>query len=169
MEIVDNHQQNFEVFFVSNIPFGKAEMHLQKIFETHFSGSLISLTKARGNKRKKTTTTIVTIPIGIVRTNPMLQKALAGDRGVPIELSPLQKLYFRKKASPMNSTEQIIYSLKKEIQSLKYKMEEMNAKHQAEMNEIRNDMKASLDAQKAMQRSVVQVCEFINSIQHAHI
>ena len=179
MEIVQLHQhKKFEVFFVANLPKNKAETHLQKIFETHYSGSLICLNKSRGKNKKQTVTAVVTIPIEIVQGDALLQEALASDRGVPISLPPLPKLYFRRKEQPKASKDAAVAKLQKEIEALKITIKEMEAHHLNEMNTVReelNQMRQSehlekcLAGQEKMRSSMSQVCEYIHSLQSHHV
>ena len=57
---------------MANLPKNKAETHLQKIFETHYNGSLICLNKSHGKNKKQTVTAVVTIPIEIVQGDALL-------------------------------------------------------------------------------------------------
>ena len=93
---------------MANIPKNKAETHLQKIFENHFNGSLICLNKSCSKSKKQTVTAVVTIPIKVVETEPLLQEALDSDRGVSICLLPLPKLYFRRKEQPKASNDAVL-------------------------------------------------------------
>ena len=184
MEIVQAHQhKKFEVFFVANLPKNKAETHLQKIFETHYSGSLICLNKSRGKSKKQNVTAVVTIPMKIVEAEPLLQEALASDRGVPICLPPLPKLYFRRKEQPKASTDAVVVKLQKELEVLKITIKEMEARHLNEMNAVRVELAKSvqaqmrqseqleknLAAQEKMRSSMSQVCEYIHSLQSHHV
>ena len=173
MEIIDAHQ-HFDVFFVSNIPRGKQETHLQRIFEAHYTGSLICLTKSRGKTKKQTTTAIVTIPIDIVQNDGLLQQALVSDKGVPISLPPLPKLYFRKKRDQKASTDASVLSLQKEVQHLKSVIKDMKSLHLKEMQNMTKrlesqteKLEATLAAQERIGQRLGQVCEFINSLQNA--
>ena len=184
MEIVQLHQhKKFEVFFVANLPKNKVETHLQKIFETHYNGSLICLNKSRGKNKKQTVTAVVTIPIEIVQGDALLQEALASDRGVPISLPPLPKLYFRRKEQPKASKDAAVAKLQKEIEALKITIKEMEAHHLNEMNAVREELEKSVNAQmkqsehlekclagqEKMRSSMSQVCEYIHSLQSHHV
>ena len=172
MEIVDAHQL-FDVFFVSNIPKGKEETHLQKIIESHYTGSLIALTKPRGKSKKQTTTAIVTIPSCIVQNDPLLQKALLSDKGVPISSPPLSKVYFRKKRDQKASVDASVVSLQKEVERLKSVIKEMKALHIIAMQKMTHKLESqtekleeTLAAQERMGKHLGRVCEFINSLQN---
>ena len=148
------------------------ETHLQKIFETHYSGALISLTKSRGKLKKQTVTALVTIPLVIVQAEPLLQEALSSDRGVPITLPPLSKVYFRKKKENLTSNESSIVALQKRVNNLEITIRQLKADHVHELNSLRQQMAKNAQAQKEMGKSLAEngtsltrICEFIRSLQ----
>ena len=92
----------FKTFFISRIPFGKSETHLQSIFSFHFPGALISLSLKKRKSRKKASfmTGTLMVPIAIIKSNKELEDALTASNGVPIDVSPLGKLFFKSRSLP---------------------------------------------------------------------
>ena len=113
----------------------------------------------------------MTIPLNIVQKFDLLQQALTSDKGVPISLPPLPKLYFRKKRDQKASTDASVLSLQKEVQHLKSVIKDMKSLHIKEMQNMTKrlesqteKLEATLAAQKRMGQHLGQVCEFINSL-----
>eukprot|EP00493_Phyllostaurus_siculus_P017220 UN17483 len=95
-------KKRFETPFLSRIPPGKSEHHLQSILSFHFPGSLFSASKRKPSKSKKKAsfgTGTMVAPIATIQGNTLLQQALASPNGTPIDVPPLGKLYFKLKST----------------------------------------------------------------------
>ena len=115
----------------------------------------------------------MTIPSHIVQNDPLLLEALLSDKGVPISLPPLSKLYFRKKRDQKASVDASVISLQKEVQHLKNVIKEMKALHITAMQKMTQKLESqtekleqTLAAQERMGKHLGRVCEFINSLQN---
>ena len=120
--------KRFETLFLSRIPLGKAESHLQSILSFHFPGALFSSSKRKPNKsRRKATfgTGTMIAPIETIQANALLQEALTSPNGTAIDVAPLGKIYFKLKTTRQNPQIEIatlkadLLSLKAENESLK--------------------------------------------------
>ena len=130
MNVPSNASAQFYSLFVSRIPAGKSEDHLQKIFSFHYTGSLISLSRNRDpcNSQKKLSfqTATVVIPAETINVKEQLQQALRAKNGFPIEVAPLGKLFFKLKMPNKND----------QIALLKREIEQMKVQHANEINQL---------------------------------
>ena len=150
----NGHQHADKVFFVSRIPKNKSESHIQKIFERHLSGCLVSLNEAKKRSKSHFATAIVTVPAHVVESKEWLQSALKTTSGIEVSLPPLFKLFFRPDKRMLELNENENEKLQVEIQSLRKEMEAMKQKHEAEIIMMRVDH----------EESITQLRELINQL-----
>ena len=150
----DGHMHDDKVFFVSRIPKNKSESHLQKIFERHLPGCLLSINEPKKRSKSNFVTATVTIPAQVVETRVDLQEALKNPNGTEISLLPLFKLFFRPDKRITEKKTEEITKLKCEIQGLRKEIEALKQFHESEIAMVRIDH----------QDSITQVHELINQL-----
>ena len=132
--------KRFETLFVSRLPLGKAESHVQSILSFHFPGVLFSSSKRKSSKSKKKATfgtgTMIA-PMETIQANASLQEALTSPNGIPIDVAPLGKIYFKLKTARQNSHVEIA-TVKAELLRLKAE----NANLKTELAQQKKQLKA---------------------------
>eukprot|EP00493_Phyllostaurus_siculus_P024885 UN25227 len=139
----------FKTFFISRIPLGKSETHLQSIFSFHFPGALISLSLKKRKSRKKASfmTGTLMVPIAIINSNKKLEDALTTSNGVPIDVSPLGKIFFKLKTEKQSSEAELeqlkadMCELKASNESLKIELQEQRQQTRKLQNEFNENFK----------------------------
>ena len=150
-------KKRFETLFLSRIPLGKSENHLQSILDFHFPGSLFSASKRKPSKSTKKTlfgTGTMVAPIATIQENALLQQALSSPNGTPIDVPPLGKIYFKLKAARQNPQIEIA-TLKADMQTLKTKNEAL----QTELSEQKKRLKTMEEAFDAKLNKIFETQE----------